>query len=83
MSDKFFGENAEFDDHERDEAKQYLESWKKFLLRRLKKDSYDVVVKDEIWGEIPGHFRGCIAPRNIMYLKLYIQADWHYELGRH
>ena len=79
IDNKYFGEIAEFTEDEREEAKQYLELWKKFLLRKLSRDSYNVVVKDEQWGE---RTVGYLAQTNIMYLKLYIEADWHYELGK-
>lgn len=77
--DKYFGEIAEFTEDERDEAKLYLQSWRKFLLRKLSRDSYGVVVKDEQWGERP---IACLAQRSMMYLKLNIEADWYYELGK-
>ncbi len=76
---KFFGESAEFKENEQEEAKKYLESWKKFLLRKLTRDSYNVIVGDEQWGERDS---GSLVPTRIMYLKLYIEADWHYELGK-
>ena len=76
---KYFGESAEYVEGEEKEAKQYLESWKKFLLRRLIKDSYNVVIKNEQWGERDGQ---SLAKTKFMYLKLYIEADWHYELGK-
>lgn len=79
MENKYFGECAEFEENEREEVKKYLECWKKFLLRKLKRDSYDVVLLNEQWGERPIE---CLEKRSMMYLKLYIKADWHYELGK-
>jgi predicted nucleotidyltransferase len=75
---KLFGESAIIRDDERDEARSYLNSWKKYLLRRLIKDSYAVKVVDEQWGEIPAHFMGMLAQNSKLYLKLIIEFDWLY-----
>lgn len=78
---KFFGEHCEYDSGEKEEARQYLESWKKFLIRKLTKDSYDVKIVDEQWYERGPEFSGMLCQRSSMALKIYIEADWHYELG--
>lgn len=79
---KFFGEMCFFKEEEREEAKCYLNSWKKFLLRKLIKDSYDVKIINEQWGENPAYLNGMMNQMPLMYLKLFIEADWHYELGK-
>lgn len=80
---KLFGETAIiYDDrHERDEARSYLNSWKKFLIRRLNRDSYQVKVIDEQWGEIPAHHVSALAVSPVLYLKLIVEFEWHYEDG--
>lgn len=47
---KLFKESARYlvyDEMEKKEAKQYLESWKKFLLRRLSAESFEVILEVE------------------------------------
>ncbi len=78
---KLFGETAHIEEHEKDEARSYLNSWKKYLLRRLKRDSYEVKILDEQWGEIPAHFMGALAARSCLYLKIIIEFEWSYEDG--
>jgi len=77
---KYFGEVVHYEEHEEEEAKQYLESWKKFLLRRLTRDSYDVKVIDETWVQRPPEYSGCLSHTYSMALKLALEAVWHYEL---
>lgn len=80
---KFFGEfysYCEGNEKEKQEAKTYLELWKKNLLRKLSKDSFQCEIKDEQWGERPAYFSGCLAQNATMYLKLYLEANWNYEL---
>jgi hypothetical protein len=79
---KYFGEVVHYKEHEAEEAKKYLELWKKFLVRRLKRDSYDVKIIDEQWVERPPEYSGCLCNTFSMALKLAVEADWHYELGK-
>ncbi len=39
---KMFGESALIEDFEKDEARSYLNSWKKYLLRRLKREGKEL-----------------------------------------
>ncbi len=83
MSEKYFGESAFYDINDEidvREAKEYLILWKKFLLRRLKRDLYDVEILHEQWGERPPDTM--LFQMATMYLKLHIKANWHYELGK-
>lgn len=81
MNQKFFSESVKFNEDEREEAKTYLESWKKFLLRRLKRDSFHLKLLDEVWGERPAHLDGCLNFEHLMFLKLAVMADWDYCVG--
>jgi hypothetical protein len=74
---KYFGECAIYENGEEKEAKEYLELWKKFLIRRLQRDSFSVNIVDEQWGNRPDN---CLALRNCMYLKLCLEGVWKYEL---
>ncbi len=74
---KFFGESAIYEPGEEEEAKNYLELWKKFLCRRLVGDSFSIKVVDEQWGDRPF---GCLSQRNCMCLKIVLESDWKYEL---
>lgn len=80
---KFFGEMAPYnegDEEEKQEAKQYLLLWKKFFLRSLQKDCYDVKIIEEIWSERPANLSGMLCQRATLVLKLCVQADFYYEL---
>ncbi len=82
---KFFGESARYDEgneEEKAKATHYLELWKEFLIKRLKRDCYDVKIVDEQWGERPALYEGAINQTATMYLKLCVEADFYYELGR-
>lgn len=74
----FFGEYAHINENEKDEARSYLNSWKKFLLRRLHRDSYNVRIIEEQWGEVPAHFMGALCLQSKLYLKLFIELEWKY-----
>ena len=85
MEDRYFGEMAYFtegNEEETAEAKKYLELWKKFLLARLSRDSFMVRVKDEQWGERPAWMCGMLNQQAAMTLKLCLEADFRYELGK-
>jgi hypothetical protein len=80
---KFFGEYFSYqegNEQEKEEAKTYLNLWKKNLLRKLHRDSFHCEIKDEQWGEKPAYLSGCLAQNATMYLKLYLKAKWDYEL---
>jgi hypothetical protein len=80
---KYFGEIARYPTHseeEKEEAKKYLELWKKFLLRRLSRDSFNVMVVDEQWGIREAYLDGSLAQNENMYLKLCLESDFNYEL---
>jgi len=80
---KYFGEWAFFtNESQKKEAEIYLKFWKKNLLKKLNRDCYDVKLIDEKWGEIPAHLSGCLEQFSRIYLKIYIEADFHYELGK-
>ena len=75
---KLFGEYALIEENEREEARSYLNSWKKYLLRRLRRDTYNVKIIDEQWGETPAHFISILAQRPALYLKIIIEFEWSY-----
>lgn len=82
---KYFGEYASYsegDKFEEEEAKTYLILWKKFLLKRLRKDCYDVEVVEEIWSDRPAYLSGVLAQTASKILKLAIRANFHYELDK-
>lgn len=78
---KMFGESVLFSEEERDEARSYLTCWKKYLLRRMGRDCYQVKVIDELWGEIDPRFISALSQRSGMYLKIIIEFEWNYEDG--
>lgn len=80
---KYFGEYAPYsegDKFEEEEAKTYLILWRKFLLKRLQKDCYDIEIVDETWSERPAYLSGVLAQTATKVIKLAIRANFHYEL---
>lgn len=75
---KLFCETAIINENERDEGISYINYWKKYLLRRLNNECYDVKVIEEHWGEIPPHFFGALAQRSKIYLKMIVEFNWKY-----
>lgn len=80
---KIFAEFAvyeEDDAEEKKEAENYLNLWKKFILKRLSKDCYNVNLIDEQWVYRDALYSGSLALNATMALKLYVRADFHYQL---
>lgn len=80
---KYFGECAEYvvgEEGEKEEAKQYLLSWKKFFLRKLMRDSYEIRVIDEQWVERPPEYVGMLAIRGTLALKICVEGKYFYDL---
>jgi len=80
---RYFGESASYmegDDLEKQEAKQYLEYWKKFLLKRLTYDSCEPILIDEQWITRDAYLSGCLSQHATLALKLYIDVHFKYEL---
>lgn|SRR6185295_5542562 len=74
---KMFGEYANIrDENEKDEARSYLHMWKKYLIRRLSRDSYDVKIVDEQWGEKPIE---SLMVTTDLYLKIIVEFEWKYD----
>jgi len=80
---KLFGESARYrndDVYEKDEAKQYLISWKKFLMRRFESDGCEAVIISEEWVHRDACLDGALCPFDRMGLKLEIDMNFKYEL---
>lgn len=72
-----FGEYASLqNENERDEIKSYLYMWKKYLIRRLSRETYDVKILDEQWGEKPS---GSLMQSIDIYLKIIVEFEWKYD----
>jgi hypothetical protein len=80
---KFFGEYVEFFPGDKAEAIQYLKSWKKFLLLKLKNSCYEVNLIDEQWVPRESHTIGALVEREGMALKIAVEANFYYELDKH
>lgn len=81
---KFFGESAYYssgNEEEKQKAKQYLELWKEFLLRKLKEELHNYELSEEHWGERPAMYISVFAEHDSMYLKLCFKKKLPYELG--
>jgi hypothetical protein len=82
---KFFGESCSYpegDEKEEKEAELYLQLWKRFLLRRLSRDAYNVSVVDEQIIRRPAIYSGTLAQNAAISMKLCIAAHWNYELDK-
>ncbi len=80
---KFFGEWTKFsNEEEKIKAREYLNYWKKDLIFKLKRDSFDVKIVDEQWVERDPSISGMFNEFSILALKIMVEADWHYELGK-
>ena len=80
---KYFGEVAyykEGDEEEKKKAKEYLEFWKKNLILKLQKDSFNVKIQDEQWTQRPSHVISMFNPYAAIGLKLCIIGEWNYEI---
>lgn len=74
---KMFGEYASLrSESEREEIRSYLHMWKKYLIRRLSRESYDVKIIEEQWGEKPA---GTLMNQIDMYLKIIVEFEWRYD----
>lgn len=79
---KFFGEHAEFLPDEKDEAKAYLLLWKKFFMRRLKKDLQTFTIIDESWIEREPYLKGPFSLYATLALKICVESDYFYDLEK-
>lgn len=77
----FFGECARYTKGEKDEAVQYLESWKKFLVRKLNRECMTVKVIDESFVEKDTAFDGPFSEYCSVALKLAIEIEFKFEVG--
>lgn len=80
---KYFGESAyysEGDEHDKLAAKQYLEFWKRNLLFKLSRDSYELEVIDEQWSERPSYLNGMLCHNANLGLKVCVKAKFKFEL---
>ena len=77
---KYFGETCRYLTGEEHEARSYLISWKKFLMRRLSHDSFSAEIVDEQWIYRDAYLNGCMNEMKIMSLKLALNGTWNYEL---
>ena len=77
---KFFGESCRCLPEEIEEAKAYLISWKKFLLRKFSFNGFHAVVIDEQWHERDAMYDGCMNQMMTISLKMSLKGIWDYEL---
>lgn len=80
---KYFGEVAYFqegNEEDKNKAREYLEFWKKNLLFKLKKDSYELELVDEQWGERPAYLCSLLSQYGALYLKICVKAKFNFEL---
>jgi hypothetical protein len=82
---KYFGEFAYYipdNLEEKQKAIEYLKFWKKNLLFKLQRDSFDVKILHEDWIEREALYVSSFSHLATVGLKLCLEADFHYELGK-
>lgn len=79
---KYFGESCQYFPEEKEEAQQYLRSWKKFHLRRLATACYEIKLIDEQWVHREAHIVSSLTQRASMALKIEVEADFYYDLEK-
>lgn len=82
---KFFGESAYYSESnpiEKEEAITYLNFWKNNLLKKLQRDSFSCEVVDEQWVDRPALYNGCLSDSATLALKIYVKADFNYDLEK-
>jgi len=85
MEKKYFGESAFYDEgnnETKEEARKYLEFWKKNLIFKLERDSFKIKILDEQWGERISIYSFSSSNKAYLYLKIFVEADFNYELGK-
>lgn len=65
---------------EKEEAQQYLLLWKKFLLRRLQGEGFEVKMLDEEWRYREAHLDGILCQFDSMALTLAVNIKFNYEI---
>lgn len=76
----YFGESVRYLENEKEEALQYLRSWKKFLIRKLNKDCMSVRVVDEQFIERDPMLVDVLAQYWMISLKLALEVDFKFEV---
>jgi len=80
---KFFGEYYPFiegDGESKQEAKTYLQLWKKNLMFKLHQDSFHCELVEEFWSERPAYLSGSLVQNSMMVLKLNLEGKWDFEI---
>lgn len=75
-----FGESAPYFEGEKEEAEQYLLSWKKFLLRRLERDCYNLYVRDEQWIHRGPEVCSSLCQVSYIALKLSCELEMKFDM---
>lgn len=76
----FYGEYVDCCEEEKEEAKSYLNLWKKFTLRRLKKRHPSVELIDEQVIERGPEYSGPLSEQGTIAIKLCICTELNGEL---
>ena len=83
---KFFAESAYYpadDETEKQKAIEYLKFWKKNLILKLNKDSFHVVqVGEDAWIQRPAWICSMLAQNSAISLKICLEANFNYEIGK-
>jgi hypothetical protein len=76
----FFGERASFSNpQEESEAREYLELWKKFTLKNLKRDCYEAELVDQQYITRDPMYSGALCITTTLALKLCVRIKFRFE----
>ena len=79
----FFGENAFYcNEEEEKEAKDYLQYWKKNLLKKLTKETYHAELIEESYHVRGPEYESIISQRTSIALKLTVKIKFQCSLDQ-
>lgn len=82
---KFFAEHTRYvagDEEEKKEAELFLNLWKKFLIKRLQRDSFDVKLIDEQWIHRDAIYDSALCRNETLALKICLELELKGDLEK-
>ncbi len=79
-----FGECAYYtNEQEEIEAKNYLEYWKNNLLKKLSRDTFEVVLIEQQFVKRDPSIRGCLSIQTQIALKITCKIKFKFEVDQY
>lgn len=77
---RFFGETVLFEENEKEDTKNYLLLWKKYLLRNLLQKHETITVIDEEFSEHDPLYLGPLNKMHVLSFRICVEVKDKYEL---